>query len=94
MIGDALGDYNAATANNALFFPITPGNEDASWERLHNEGLTKFFSGKYSGEYQKELLDELEDKLNQITGVVTNGLFARRPADVLIIASDNKVIKK
>jgi len=37
---------------------------------------------------------ELEDKLNQITGVVTNGLFARRPADVLIIASDNKIIKK
>ncbi len=35
---------------------------------------------------------ELENKLNQITGVVTNGLFARRPADVLIIASDNDVI--
>ena len=37
---------------------------------------------------------ELENKLNQITGVVTNGLFAKRPADVLIIASDNGVIKK
>lgn len=37
---------------------------------------------------------ELENKLNQITGVVTNGLFAKRPADVLIIASDNEVIKK
>ena len=37
---------------------------------------------------------ELENKLNQITGVVTNGLFAKRPADVLIIASDNEVTKK
>ena len=37
---------------------------------------------------------ELENKLNQITGVVTNGLFAKRPADVLIVASDNEVIKK
>jgi ribose 5-phosphate isomerase A len=37
---------------------------------------------------------ELENKLNQITGVVTNGLFAKRSADVLIIASDNEVTKK
>jgi len=29
----------------------------------------------------------LESQLNQITGVVTNGLFAARPADRLIIAS-------
>lgn len=28
---------------------------------------------------------ELEGALNQITGVVTNGLFARRPADVLLL---------
>lgn len=34
---------------------------------------------------------ELEQKLNQIVGVVTNGLFAQRPADVLLIASDDGV---
>ena len=28
---------------------------------------------------------EIEERLNQIPGVVTNGLFARRPADVLIL---------
>ncbi|GJM05374.1 MAG: ribose-5-phosphate isomerase A [marine bacterium B5-7] len=33
----------------------------------------------------------LEQKLNQIVGVVTNGLFAHRPADILLIASDNGV---
>jgi ribose 5-phosphate isomerase A len=30
---------------------------------------------------------EIEEKLNQIPGVVTNGLFARRPADLLLVAS-------
>ena len=37
---------------------------------------------------------ELENQLNQITGVVTNGLFAKRPADILIIATDDGIIKK
>ena len=34
MIGDAPGDYKAAEANNCLFFPINPGAEEASWQRL------------------------------------------------------------
>lgn len=34
---------------------------------------------------------ELELKLNNVAGVVTNGLFALRPADVLLIADDNQV---
>lgn len=34
----------------------------------------------------------LEAEINQITGVVTNGLFARRPADVLLIG-DGRVVK-
>jgi ribose 5-phosphate isomerase A len=33
----------------------------------------------------------LEGQLNQIAGVVTVGLFARRPADALLIASDRGV---
>ena len=37
---------------------------------------------------------DLEQKLNQIVGVVTNGLFAQRSADVLLIASDDGVIKQ
>lgn len=34
---------------------------------------------------------ELESTLNQITGVVTNGLFARRGADMLLLGIDNGV---
>lgn len=31
---------------------------------------------------------EMETKINQIVGVVTNGLFAARPADVLLLATE------
>lgn len=34
---------------------------------------------------------ELEGKLNQIPGVVTNGLFAQRPADVLLLGTADGV---
>jgi len=36
---------------------------------------------------------ELEEKLNNITGVVTNGLFAIKPADVLLLGTQNGVRK-
>lgn len=34
---------------------------------------------------------EMETAINQITGVVTNGLFARRPADVLLLGTKDGV---
>jgi ribose 5-phosphate isomerase A len=34
---------------------------------------------------------ELEQQLNQITGVVTNGLFAQKPADILLLGGDSGV---
>ncbi len=33
----------------------------------------------------------LESEINQIAGVVSNGLFARRPADILLVAGDEGV---
>lgn len=33
----------------------------------------------------------LESEINQLTGVVTNGLFARRPADVLLLGTEQGV---
>jgi ribose 5-phosphate isomerase A len=35
----------------------------------------------------------LEREINQIVGVVTVGLFAARPADVLLVAGDNGVTR-
>ena len=34
---------------------------------------------------------ELEAQLNQIPGVVTVGIFAQRPADLLLVAEDNGI---
>ena len=34
---------------------------------------------------------KLESEINQIVGVVTNGLFAKRPADILLLGSDTGV---
>ena len=60
MIGDAPGDQQAALSNDALFFPIIPGREEASWARLHNEGLEKFFGGTFTGDYQRKLVCEFD----------------------------------
>jgi len=60
MVGDAPGDMKAARANNALFYPIKPGQEDESWERFFNEALDRFFEGTYGGEYEAELIREFE----------------------------------
>ena len=66
MIGDAPGDRKAARANNALFYPINPGNEAASWERLFDEGLDKFYEGTYAGEYEKALIEEFDSYLPEV----------------------------
>jgi len=34
---------------------------------------------------------EMEAELNGIAGVVTNGIFAKRPADVLLLGTDSGV---
>jgi phosphoglycolate phosphatase-like HAD superfamily hydrolase len=67
MVGDAPGDYKAAEANGCLFFPINPGREEASWQRLFEEGIDRFLDGVFAGEYQQKLLDEF------------NGLLPDRP---------------
>ncbi len=60
MIGDAPGDQKAAQVNQALFFPINPGAEEASWQRLNDEGIDRFLKGTFAGDYQKQLVDEFE----------------------------------
>jgi phosphoglycolate phosphatase-like HAD superfamily hydrolase len=63
MIGDAPGDHKAAVANNCLYFPINPGHEEASWKRLLDEGIDRFFAGTYVGAYQQHLIDEFNEYL-------------------------------
>jgi len=63
MIGDAPGDLKAAREAGALFFPINPGREDASWERFVREGFTRFLKGDFAGPYESELIREFESLL-------------------------------
>ncbi len=66
MIGDAPGDYKAAQANDALFYPINPGHEEASWRRLYENGIGRFLSGRFAGAYQQELMEEFDTYLPQL----------------------------
>jgi phosphoglycolate phosphatase-like HAD superfamily hydrolase len=66
MIGDAPGDMKAARDNEALFFPILPGDEDKSWKRLYEEGLDKFFAGEFSGDYEASLIAEFDTYLPEL----------------------------
>jgi phosphoglycolate phosphatase-like HAD superfamily hydrolase len=65
MIGDAPGDFKAARANGALFFPINPGKEETSWQRLCDEALDRFFNGTYAGDYESALVREFDACLPQ-----------------------------
>jgi phosphoglycolate phosphatase-like HAD superfamily hydrolase len=63
MVGDAPGDLLAARTNDVLFFPVNPGHEEESWERLYHESLDRFFSGNYEGKYEEELIREFNSFL-------------------------------
>lgn len=56
MIGDALGDLEAAKAHNMLFYPIIPNKEADSWKGFYEEAYKKFINGTYQGEYEKQLI--------------------------------------
>jgi ribose 5-phosphate isomerase A len=45
--------------------------------------------------YNLKLLNpvETEEKINNIVGVVTNGIFANRPADILLLATPEGIKK-
>lgn len=60
MIGDAPGDHKAALANHALFYPINPAHEEASWARFFHEACARFLNGTYAGEYQDARLAEFQ----------------------------------
>ena len=68
MIGDAPGDFNAAKRNDALFFPINPGDEEASWQQLYEEGLGRFFAGTYQGAYEAALIKQFDACLPEKPG--------------------------
>jgi hypothetical protein len=63
LIGDAPGDLEAAKRNNVLFYPIVPGAESISWERLYTEAFDRFLSGTYKGGYEASVIAEFSRSL-------------------------------
>jgi ribose 5-phosphate isomerase A len=57
------------------------------------EGFTTDNGNVILDVYNLNILDPvaLESEINQLAGVVTNGLFARRPADVLLLGTEHGV---
>jgi phosphoglycolate phosphatase-like HAD superfamily hydrolase len=66
MVGDAPGDMAAARANDALFYPINPGYEEASWQRFYEEAAHRFLAGEYAGDYEAALIAEFEKLLPDV----------------------------
>jgi len=60
MLGDAPGDYQAARANDVLFYPVLPGKEEAAWQRFYSETLAKFLNLEFAGDYAANRLIEFE----------------------------------
>jgi phosphoglycolate phosphatase-like HAD superfamily hydrolase len=56
MIGDAPGDGEAARSAGMLFFPIVPGDEEASWRELLHTGINRFLSQTFAGAYEERRL--------------------------------------
>ena len=73
MVGDAMGDAQAAAANGVAFVPILPGREADSWRRLQEEALPKLLHGTFSPEYQAELLAALRSALREDPDVILVG---------------------
>ena len=63
MLGDSPGDLKAARDVGALFFPVNPGSEDASWQLFLDEAMEKFFNGQYAGAYESALIDKFQELL-------------------------------
>jgi phosphoglycolate phosphatase-like HAD superfamily hydrolase len=66
MVGDAPGDMRAAKANDALFYPINPGQEEGSWKRFYEEAMHKFLAGEYAGAYEAKVIAEFEALLPEV----------------------------
>lgn len=48
VVGDAMGDLDAARGSGAAFFPVIPGREEACWDELVEKGIERFAAGERS----------------------------------------------
>lgn len=60
MLGDALGDLEAARAVGAHFYPIIPKKENECWDKFITDGLDKFKDGSFAGSFEQSMIDEFD----------------------------------
>lgn len=63
MIGDAPGDLEAAKTFGCRFFPILPGQEEASWEIFNTGIYDAFVRGEYTLEQEAAFIEAFEKVL-------------------------------
>jgi phosphoglycolate phosphatase-like HAD superfamily hydrolase len=63
MVGDALGDFKAAKAVGASFYPVVPGREEESWSTFHGKIVGMFLEGRYTPDVQARYVAEFERAL-------------------------------
>lgn len=65
MVGDAPGDYKAATENQVWFYPILAGQEDRSWIQLKDSYIRQFFRNEFQKQLQQGLVNQMMENLGK-----------------------------
>lgn len=63
MLGDTDSDGISAHEAGAMFYPIMPGDEEASWKRFREEILPLFLEGKYRKAEEEKYYGQLKAML-------------------------------
>ncbi|MDI6804498.1 MAG: HAD hydrolase-like protein [Bacteroidota bacterium] len=63
MVGDALGDLEAARSADAMFYPIVPSREEESWKNFHDVVMDQFLNGKYDKQTEERFLHDFKKAL-------------------------------
>lgn len=64
MVGDALGDYEAAKKNEVHYYPILVKKEEESWREFRHTAVDKFLRGTFGSGYEDEKYKEFKENLN------------------------------
>ncbi len=85
MVGDAPGDYQAAVANKALFFPINPGAEEGQLEADVRRGARSLLLRQIRGRISRQVVGRIQNLFARETAVaadrreVNAGANCKRP---------------
>ena len=63
MVGDALGDYEAARKNGVFYYPVLVRKEKDSWAEFKETAVRKLMDGSFAGVYQEQKVQEFLNNL-------------------------------